>query len=158
MAKRALLVVICLTAVGCGGDTDHSSSFTGTWSGTGGCSAVPVDPTHATSSSTSTQELWDIGPLEITSKGLNTVDIAGVCPGGDGPTMDVVSASDLDGGKYTCKPTTNIPPGCSAASTLTFDGGSGTAVNNSLTLALTGKYTYCGQDYVITLTFYGFRG
>jgi hypothetical protein len=156
MAKRALLVVLCLTVIGCGGDTDHSSSFTGTWSGTGSFSQVPVNFTD-TSTSSST-ELWAIGPLQITSKSLNTVDIAGVCPGGDGPSMDVVSASDLDGGRYTCKPTTDVPPGCTAASTVVFDGGSGTAVTNSLTLALTGKYTYCGQDYLITLTFYGFRG
>lgn len=161
MTKSAPLAAICLAALGCGGGTaDHSSSFTGSWSGTGSFSAVPIAPATISPGSTgsSMAEIWGIGPLQITSKSLNSVDIAGICPGGDGPSMDVVSAFVLSGGKYTCNPTTSVAPGCSTASTVAFDGGSGTVANDSITLALTGKYTFCGQDYVLWLTFSGFRG
>lgn len=119
---------------------DYSGNFTGLWSGTVsgtlGGQAIPPSPAET----------------EITRVGPNSLSISGVCPDGSAVPASVLGPATLGIGAWSCPPI--AVTGCSAV-TVAFTGGSGTLVNETLSLVFNGRMSGCGQSFSFQLLFTG---
>lgn len=154
MTRKTSLAVLCLVGGSAcveGNRVDHASSFTGSWS-LSTTALVVARPGTAPPPSSAT-----LGPSLISSTDFGSVSIPGtaVCPGGEPIPMEAQGPRSLVSQGFACAPL--VEPGCTEPSSTEVTGGTGTLLEQSLVVALTGSYRGCRGSYAFSAVIVGTR-